>query len=178
MNHHICNETRPRCNETRCLLCGAQLAIAPTGRPPKFCSAAHRVAFHRRRRRATEDPKPAPEPPTRRNRAEALREIEEELGQLGTLRGATELRHLAERAQEVVDFLDNTTGIEWALDDLHEVADGLNDLRYHRDTLDTLVQLDDLAYDLEDVARSLRAIRRQREAVRWAAEDAEQEEEE
>ena len=181
MNYHSCNETRlPGTevgNETRCLYCGAQLVVSATGRPPKFCSAAHRVAFHRQRQ-APAEPKPTLDQPKCRDRAKVLREIEDNLEELPTIQGATKLRQLAERAQEVVYFLDNVADVEWVLDDLPDVVEALYDLGQHRDTLDALVQLDYLAYDLDDVARSLSALRCQREVLGWAAEEDEQEENE
>ena len=170
MNYHSCNETRlPGSkvgNETRCLLCGAPLVSVATGRPPKFCSTAHRVAFHRQPR--------VPEK-SRRDRAKVLWEIEDNMEQLPRLQGATKLRRLAENAEEVIYFLDNTAEVDWALDDLSDVADALFDLRHHRRTLDALVGLDDLADQLEDVARTLSALHRQREDLCWAAQNEEDE---
>jgi hypothetical protein len=178
MNYHSCNETRLSGtkvgNETRCLLCGAPLVSATTGRPPKFCSTAHRVAFHRQQH-VPKKPRPALDEPKRRDRAKVLWEIEDNLEQLPRLQGATKLRQLAEKAEEVACFLDNTAEVDWALDDLPDVADALFDLRHHRKTLDALVGLDDLADELEEVARTLSALRRQREDLCWAAQNEEDE---
>lgn len=178
MNYHSCNETRlPGTkvgNETRCLLCGALLVSAATGRPPKFCSTAHRVAFHRQQR-APEKSRPALDEPKHGDRAKVLWEIEDNLGQLPRLQGVAKLRQLAEKAEEIAYFIDNMADVDWALDDLPDVAEAFYRLRQHRRTLDVLVSLDDLADELEEVARTMSALRRQREDLCLAAQNEEDE---
>lgn len=50
-------DTGPEHNETRCLVCGAALAAARTGRPARYCGGACRQRAHRARRAAPPAPR-------------------------------------------------------------------------------------------------------------------------
>ena len=167
------NETRgPSGNETRCLHCGAPLMPARTGRKPKFCSAAHRVAHHRhRRRRGSLEAVPTTAVGSR-SHADTLDELEEAISALPPVRGAATLRSLAETADELAVFLDHAAEAEWAVVDLPDVVDCLHDLGRHRDTLGDLSGLGFLADELDGLAHAVRALRRRRDELVDAADDA------
>ena len=184
-----CNETAAGCNERACLLCGMPLEVQPTGRPRRFCSTAHRVRHHRLRKRADgAEPSAAAtaapaqptlvSPPSGRGRGERLGALQELAGMLDGLRPVgrvAELRRLAEYAEDLLAELDAVAGVAWALDELGEVAWALERLQDHRRTLDRLVELDDLADDVDELARYLREVRRHRDDLDGELEELEEE---
>ena len=184
-----CNETAAGCNERACLLCGIPLEVQPTGRPRRFCSAAHRVRYHRLRRRAHKAESSAAataapaqttfvSPPSRRGRGErleALRELADMLDGLRPVGRAAELRRLGECAGDLLTELDAIAGVVWALDDLDEVRGALEHLQEHRCTLDRLVELDGLAEDVDELARCLGEVRRRRDELADEIEELEEE---
>ena len=185
------NETAAGCNERACLLCGTPLEVQSTGRPRRFCSTAHRVRYHRLRKRGDRaEASPAatapPAQPTlvsspsgrgRGERLEALRKLAGVLDGLRPVGRVAELRRLAEYAGDLLAELDGIAGVAWALDELGEVAWALERLQEHRRTLDRLVELDDLADDVDELARCLRQARRHRDDLDGEFEELEELEE-
>ena len=166
------NETTPRCNETTCQLCGARLELKPTGRPPRFCSTAHRVRFHRLRARSNKAA--VPDTPTAQGRHDALYELATVLEDLNPSLGVAGLRGLADRADELVFVFDAIAELAWVLDDHDEIACALDNLQHHRSTLERLCELDDLADDVAELTANLRAVRRYQEELEWAATESEE----
>ena len=160
------NETPPRCQGATCAMCGVPLQRSVTGRPRRFCSPAHRVRYHRLHRPSApvhpEGPQPSLES-NRPTRIDALQELNDRLDDLRPPTGAGRLRHLAEMAENLSDGLEDIGRYLWALepDDMH-LADLVGTfLSDHHHTLRRLVDLHDLAHDLEALVRDLRhALRR------------------
>ncbi len=177
---HVCNETRPSCNESACLLCGVSLEVRSTGRPRLFCSSAHRVRYDRLRQRSDNarpgdasaavpaPPSLAPPRHSRAERIEALSELADTLEDFRPSGRVAELRRLSEYAEDVRLVLDTIETNAWVLDDLAHVAYALESLQEHRKTLDRLSELDDLASDVETLARDFRDAGRLQEDLHWA----------
>ena len=135
------NETQGAGNGTSCLVCGAQIQQAATGRPARFCSSAHRIQHHRRRRREAEvtttsdvPSSPTVTPVLTLQSAAALEDLADMLEQRSILPGAAALRHLAEEAIGLETLLETIEPAIAASPD-HNVASTLQDLCEHRDQL-------------------------------------------
>jgi len=184
-----CNETHPTRNDSTCLLCGELLEVRPTGRPRRFCSTAHRVRYHRLRSRSdsaaagigdaavTGPRRPAPPRRGSSRPAEVLRDLADNLESLRPTARVAELRHLAAYAQDVEALLDTIETSAWALHEFADVSHDLERLEDHRHTLERLLELDDLADDVERLTRGLRDARAKRDELLWAAEELEEPEE-
>lgn len=177
----LCNESPAARNET-CLLCGAPLKRPRTGRPPRFCSPAHRVRHHRMVRAIpTSEPSlpavTAPPPlPVRPPRPAALTELHDRLDSLRAPKGAARLRDIAEDAVELGELLEEIRDLAWSLKEFDgDAACTFEDLLGdHNRTLDQLAVLDDLASDLDRLARDVRAALRERDAVGYALDEIEE----
>lgn len=168
------NETQGAGNGTSCLVCGAQIQQAATGRPARFCSSAHRIQHHRRRRREAEvtttsdvPSSPTVNPVSTLQSAAALEDLADMLEQRSTLPGAAALRHLAEEAVGLETLLETIEPAIAASPD-HDVASTLQDLCEHRNQLSRMADLDDLADAVTEFNRAVRSARRVREELQWA----------
>lgn len=187
-----CNEKEAArtsgCNENGCQLCGRPRGSTAKGRPRRFCIPAHRVAFHRLKKRcgsgdlaeavrAWRAAHMSPVPRVQRSAASCRNEVLDELAdlleQIEPLKGRAHLRHLADQAEELLQVLDEAAELTWAIDDdQQDAGDALNDLRKHRKTLEILADLVWLADEAEQVASAVRTLRRNADDLRGQAEES------
>lgn len=164
------NETIRARNETTCRVCGVPLRRTGTGRPPKYCSSAHRVRFHRQH--AAESPIDVPSVSTDREpnpveRQVALETLACELEDLNALRGVGQLRRIAEAAADLDHALDCIDESAWALGDSDEIVSAVEACQDYRPTLLQAMALDDLADDLAGLGRAIRTLRGLDDNLSW-----------
>jgi hypothetical protein len=178
-----CNETTVPCNETACLLCGAPIKIARTGRPPSFCSTRHRVRYHRLRKgpsgrrvgiESANIRAMVSTPPERGadERGQALRTLIDCLDELSLSGSAAQLRHLADSAEDLSMPFDAIDESAWALEGVGDAENILTGLVYdHRPTLERIAELADLADDIDQLRGDLRKARAVHDELDWAIDD-------
>ncbi len=174
------NDSQGARNDRRCLMCGTQLAESRRGRQRKFCSTAHRVAYHRRKKRpSTVQPAPSTVPPAISTppcgptaRWRALEAVLDAIDDVESLGGAARLRQLAERADQVVHLVDEVRAQSWALDDLDDIGPALDTLTWLGTSASTVAELDDVADAVDELALAIREIRRHRAELEDAVNEA------
>ena len=103
--------------------------------------------------------RPASTSRAHRDKGEAFAAILDAVDQVGSLRGAQSLRHLAESAEDVDALLDVARMEAMALRELPGLADALEDLAGHEDTLARLGELAELADEIDHLARAIVSFR-------------------
>ena len=157
-------------------VCATPLPARTIGRPARFCSAGHRVAYHRLAKRTPspiEAPRaPAPPPKSRAAALSALADLAIAVDDLAAPIGrVSALRHMADYADDLSTTLDELDHTDWLFDwpetdqELAELRDALQDLEAHRHTLERLADLRCLADDMLDFRRDLKVVQRHRSDI-------------
>ena len=173
------------CNETLCALCGRALQWSGQGRPPRYCSPAHRLVFHRLRPANEADLAAAVKAwreehllPADRPMAERVAALSDLAGLLdggGPLRGLAALRRLAEYGDSMVELLNDAERLTWAAEaaGLSDLVDGLAELANYRDDFERMAELEELADRAAEAARHVRRFPEWTEDLAFATEEEE-----
>ena len=175
------------CNETLCALCGRALQWSGQGRPPRYCSPAHRLVFHRLRHaneanmaaavKAWREEHLLPADRPMAERVAALSDLADLLDGVGPLRGLAALRRLAEYGDSMVELLNDAERLTWAAEaaGLSDLVDGLAELANYRDDFERMAELEDLAGRVKEAARHVRQFPQWAEDLGFAADPEEEE---